>query len=129
MKKNKEIKFGILGLGRVVDIRVARVFLNNEVNNSKVVAVYDKDKKKNIKFSKLFNLPVQKSLNNFLKQKMDFVFVATESGNHAKHIMECFDANKNVVVEKPPVLRVNQLIALEKIARKKKTSVLCDLSK
>ena len=120
MKKNKAIKFGILGLGRVVDIRVARVFLNNEVKNSKVVAVYDKDKKKNIKFSKLFNLPVQKSLNNFLKQKMDFVFVATESGNHAKHIMECFDANKNVVVEKPPVLRVNQLIALEKIARKKK---------
>ena len=46
MKKNKVIKFGILGLGRVVDIRVARVFLYNEVNNSKVVAVYDKDKKK-----------------------------------------------------------------------------------
>jgi len=120
MKKNKVIKFGILGLGRVIDIRVANVFLDKEVKNSKVVAVYDKDKKKNLKFSKLFNLPVQKSFNNFLQQEMDFVFVATESGSHAKHIMECFNANKNVVVEKPPVLRVDQLISLEKIARKKK---------
>ena len=51
---------------------------------------------------------------------MDFVYIATESGNHAEHIMKCFNANKNVIVEKPPVLRVNQLINLEKVARKKK---------
>ena len=51
---------------------------------------------------------------------MDFVYIATESGNHAEHIMKCFNANKNVIVEKPPVLRVSQLINLEKIARKKK---------
>ena len=94
MKKNKVIKFGILGLGRVVDIRVANVFLDKEVTDSKVVAVYDKDKKKNLKFSKLFNLPIRTSFNNFLKQEMDFVFVATESGSHAKHIMECFNVIK-----------------------------------
>jgi|TARA_Y100000294_G_scaffold177753_1_gene204627 predicted dehydrogenase len=117
--RKKLIKFGILGLGRVVDIRVAKVF-KSEVKQSKVVAVYDKDKKKNKKFSKLFNLPITKSLNNFLNKKMDFVYIATESGNHAEHIMKCFNANKNVIVEKPPVLRVNQLINLEKVARKKK---------
>ena len=43
--KKKLIKFGILGLGKVVEIRISKVF-KNEVKNSKVVAVYDKNKKK-----------------------------------------------------------------------------------
>ena len=51
----KKIKFGILGLGRVVENRVFKVF-KNELKNSKVVSVFDKDKKKILKFKKLFNL-------------------------------------------------------------------------
>lgn len=43
MKKN--IKFGILGLGRVVENRVFKVF-KNELKNSKIVSVFDKNKKK-----------------------------------------------------------------------------------
>ena len=42
MKKN--IKFGILGLGRVVEKRVYEVF-QNELKNSQVVSVFDKNKK------------------------------------------------------------------------------------
>ena len=117
--KKKLIKFGILGLGRVVDIRLAKVF-KNEVTNSKIVAVYDKNKKKNKKFSKFFNIPITNSIKDFLNKKMDFVYIATESGSHAKHIIKCFNSKKNVIVEKPPVLRVDQLINLEKIAKKRK---------
>ena len=40
-----KVKFGIIGLGRVVEKRVASVFLK-EVKNAKVVAVYDIDRKK-----------------------------------------------------------------------------------
>ena len=43
--KNKKVKFGIIGLGRVVEKRVASVFLK-EVKNAEVVAVYDIDRKK-----------------------------------------------------------------------------------
>jgi len=119
MKFRKKLKFGILGLGRVVESRVAKVF-KNEIKNSKVVAVYDKDKKKNKKFAKFFNIKETNSLNSFLNNEMDFIYIATESGNHAKHIKKCFDAKKNVIVEKPPVLRVEQLINLNKNANKKK---------
>ena len=105
--KKKLIKFGILGLGKVVEIRISKVF-KNEVKNSKVVAVYDKNKKKNKKFSKFFNIPATNSLNNFLNKNMDFVYIATESGNHAEHIMKCFNANKNVIVEKPPGSEVSK---------------------
>jgi len=51
MRKN--IKFGILGLGRVVENRVYKVF-KNELKNSQVVSVFDKNKKKKKKYSKLF---------------------------------------------------------------------------
>ncbi len=43
---NKKVTFGVLGLGRVFDIRVAKVF-KNELKNSKIVAICDKNKKKN----------------------------------------------------------------------------------
>ena len=43
MKKN--IKFGILGLGRVIENRIYNVF-KNELKNSKIVSVFDKNKKK-----------------------------------------------------------------------------------
>ena len=34
-------------------------------------------------------------------------------------ILKCFKANKNVIVEKPPTLKINQLIHLNKVAKKK----------
>ena len=117
MKKN--IKFGILGLGRVVEKRVYKVF-QNELKNSQVVSVFDKNKKKNEKYSKLFKLKKSNSIDAFLSINSDYIYIATESGNHEKDILKCFKANKNVIVEKPPTLRINQLIKLNKIAHKKK---------
>ena len=119
MKKNIMIKFGILGLGRVVNSRIFDVF-KKEVKKASVIAVYDKDKRKNFKFSKSFKIKTSKSLKDFLKEKFDYVYIATESGNHAKNIKSCLDHGKNVIVEKPPTLRVDQLIKLENLARKKK---------
>ena len=117
MKKN--IKFGILGLGRVIENRVYKVF-KNELKNSKVISVFDKDKKKNLKYSKLFKVRKNNTLKNFLDKKLDYIYIATESGNHVYDIIKCFKANKNVIVEKPPTLRIDQLIRLNNIAQKKK---------
>jgi UDP-N-acetyl-2-amino-2-deoxyglucuronate dehydrogenase len=122
MKKKinkKIIKFGILGLGRVVEKRVAQVFLK-ELNNSKVVIVFDKIRKKREKYKKLFNCKSANSLNEFLKEKLDYIYIATDSGNHYKNILDCFRFNHNVIVEKPPVLRLNHLLILDKISKKKK---------
>ena len=126
MKKN--IKFGILGLGRVVENRVFKVF-KNELKNSKVVSVFDKNNKKNEKYSKLFRLKKNKSLKSFLNTNTDYIYIATESGNHARDIKQCFKANKNVIVEKPPTLRIPQLTVINKIANKKKITILCNISK
>ena len=113
------IKFGILGLGRVVEKRVFSVF-SKELKGGKVAAVFDKNKKKNKKFALLFDCKLTKNLKDFFSKKLDIIYVATESGNHFKNINDCFKFNKNVIVEKPPVLKLKQLYKLNKTAKKKK---------
>ena len=99
LKKN--ITFGILGLGRVVEKRLLSVFLK-ELKNAKVNIVYDKDKSKTNKYSKLLNCKKATKFSDLLNQNLDFIYIATESGNHYQHIKKCFLASQNVIVEKPP---------------------------
>ena len=115
----KKVSFSILGLGRVIEKRVFQMF-KKEIKNGFVKTVFDIDKKKIKKYEKLFNCKAEKSLGKFLNIKSDFIYIATESGNHFKHILKCFEYNRNVIVEKPPVLKVKELIILKKIAKKKK---------
>jgi predicted dehydrogenase len=82
--------------------------------------VYDKIKSKRDAFIKIFNCKSVCSENKFFKEKVDYIYVATDSGDHYKSILKCFSYNKNVIVEKPPVLRVQDLIKLNKIAVSKK---------
>tara|TARA_B100000579_G_C22832390_1_gene856752 strand:+ start:859 stop:1905 length:1047 start_codon:yes stop_codon:yes gene_type:complete len=115
----KQISFSILGLGRVIDKRAFYMF-KNEITNGYVKAIFDINKKKTKKYEKLFKCRAKNSLNKFLSVKSDYVYIATESGNHFKHILKCFEFNRNVIVEKPPVLKVKELEFLNKIAQKKK---------
>ena len=115
--KKKILKLGILGLGRVLKSRVYSVF-KKEIKGIKVLSVFDINKEKNYKYSKLFNCDLVDSFESFLERDTDFVYIATESGNHFQHILRCFKANKNVIVEKPPVLKVEQLIFLDNFSKK-----------
>jgi len=117
--KKKIVRFGILGLGRVVNKRIANVFIN-ELNNAKVTGVFDKDSVKNLFYTKKFKCEFNNNLETFLNQNYDYIYIATESGNHYKHIKACFKKRHNVIVEKPPVLKTSQLIELNKIANIKK---------
>ena len=119
MKKNKDIKFGLLGLGTVVKLRVFNLF-NNELKNIKVISVFDNDKRKTLEYSKKFNCQLIKNRRNFLLSDFNVCYISTPSGSHYKDILDCFKYNKHVVVEKPPVLKVSQLLILNRIALKKK---------
>ena len=57
--------------------RAANVFLK-ELNNSKVIGVFDKIEKNDF-FSKLFKCKQNNSLNSFLNNRFDFIYIATES--------------------------------------------------
>jgi UDP-N-acetyl-2-amino-2-deoxyglucuronate dehydrogenase len=119
MKKNKKIKFGLLGLGNVVQGRVKNLF-TKELKNCSVKAVFDKDKKKIKEFSKYFNCSETSSEKLFFKQNFKICYISNPSGSHFKDILKCFKNNKHVVVEKPPVLKIKQLLFLSKFAKRKK---------
>ena len=64
MANNKKILFGILGLGRVVEIRLSKLF-KYELRNARVNYVYDLDDKKKKKLKRIFN--------NFFRNYIKFI--------------------------------------------------------
>ena len=68
----------------------------------------------------MFNCQISKNSKDFYKKDFDICYISTDSGSHYKNILECFKYNKHIVVEKPPVLKVSQLIKLDKISKRKK---------
>lgn len=113
---------GVLGLGRLFKSRLVNLF-KNEVKNITLKAVFDINKFKNKSYAKKLRLKPCLNISDFLKQDLDFVYVATESGNHFKHSELILNASKNVILEKPPTLTVNQLEKLIKLKNKRKKKV------
>ena len=112
------IHLGILGCGRVVINRYVDVFLN-ELNNVDVKIVCDVDKIKANKVSKLLkSLVVYNENELFSAEEVDAILVCTESGKHFLHAKAALESGKHVITEKPPALLPNQIIELEKIAKK-----------
>ena len=72
MKNKKIIKFGLLGLGTIVKLRIVKLF-KKELKNSKVTAVFDKDLKKTNDYCKKFNCKINKSEKNFFLEILIFV--------------------------------------------------------
>ena len=82
------------------------------------------------KYSKIFKCKTVDSYNIFFLNKILISAIYQQTlGSHFQNILDCFKNNKHVVVEKPPVLKVSELIFLNKYSKKKKTSFFCDLSK
>ena len=113
------IRLGILGCGRVVQNRYVEVF-KKELTNVKVTLVCDKVKKKADTVANLLGCKAIYSEENLLSSpNVDIVLICTESGKHYSHSLAALEANKHVIVEKPPALIPNQIIELEQIAKKK----------
>lgn len=121
LMKNK-INIGVLGLGRLFKKRLINLF-QNELKQINLKTIYDIDKKKNLYYSKKFNLSINKSFREFLKKKLDYVYIATESGNHFKHARLALKFGHNIILEKPPVLKIEDLHMLLKLEKKFKKKI------
>ena len=78
----KSVKFGLLGLGRVVNSRILDMF-NNEIKRATVTAFYDKNRDKINKVQKNFNCKASKNSKDFFKSDFDYVYIPL-SQNHIK---------------------------------------------
>lgn len=106
------IKFAIMGCGRIAK-RHAELLGQKQIKNAQLVAVCDLIEERARKIGKQFNVPfftdVFKMLNSL---DIDVITILTESGYHAKHVIEIAKFKKHIVVEKPMALTLNDADAM-----------------
>lgn len=98
------LRFVLVGCGRIAK-RHSELLGLNQIDNAKLVAVCDLVKEKAENISNLMNVPYYLDMHEMMrKEVVDVVVILTESGNHAKHVIELADYGKHIVVEKPMAL-------------------------
>lgn len=104
MSDLRKIKFAVIGCGHIGK-RHAEMVLRNE--DSELVAVIDTNEAVAANVAH-YNVPFFNSLTAFLASELalhtDVINIATPNGFHAQQALECLEARKHVVVEKPMAL-------------------------
>ena len=101
------LKFALVGCGRIAK-RHSELLGFNNIKNASLVAVCDIDEKKAKKIAERFNVPYYTDMDEMMqKQTIDVVSVLTESGYHAKHVINLAKYGKHIVVEKPMALTLD----------------------
>jgi predicted dehydrogenase len=112
------LRFALIGCGRIA-YRHAEI-LHNQIPEAELAAVCDIAEDKARKYADKYKAPFYTDYREMLeKEKIDVVNILTESGNHAKHVLDVLDYGKNVVVEKPMALKLSDADAMIEKADKK----------
>ena len=106
------LKFALVGCGRIAK-RHSELLGLNQIKNTTLVAVCDIDEKKAQKIGEQFNVPYYTDMDEMMqKESIDVVSVLTESGYHAKHVINLSKYGKHIVVEKPMALSIDDADAM-----------------
>jgi UDP-N-acetyl-2-amino-2-deoxyglucuronate dehydrogenase len=97
-----KIKFAVIGCGHIGKRHAEMISRNEE---SELVALIDVKKKDELNIDS-YNVPFFNSLKDFLNSgiEVDVINIATPNGLHAEQALECLEAKKHVVIEKPMAL-------------------------
>jgi len=105
----KIYKVAIIGCGRIA-ARHCELIGNKHIDGLELEAVCDINEKKAKFFSEKYSVPYYLNYIEMMKSmlhQIDIAVVLTESGNHAKHVIELSQFKKNIVVEKPMALTLS----------------------
>ena len=106
------LKFGLVGCGRIAK-RHSELLGHSQIDNASLVAVCDIDEEKAKKLGEQFNVPFYTDMDEMMqKESIDVVSVLTESGYHAKHVINLAKYGKHIVVEKPMALTLDDADAM-----------------
>ncbi|WP_316570521.1 Gfo/Idh/MocA family oxidoreductase [Neobacillus sp. YIM B06451] len=120
-----KLKFAILGCGRISYKHVEALIKNSEY--AELVAVCDIDEKQAVGRKEQYEAGIQGSnvkvytdyIEMLEKEQLDVVTIATESGYHAKHAIDCMNSGAHVLVEKPMALSVEDADNMIAVAKEK----------
>jgi predicted dehydrogenase len=110
------IKWGIIGVGSVTEMKSGPAFYKTE--NSELVAVMRRDAEKAADYAKRHN--VRKWYSNASElindPEVDAVYIATPPDSHASYAIEVMRAGKPVYVEKPMARSYSECLEMLKVS-------------
>ena len=121
------MKYALIGCGRIA-VNHIKAALNNKFD---IVAVCDVLPEKMELLLEKYELHNDLSIARYIDYKemlnkhpeVDLIAVATESGEHAKIALDCIDAKKNVVIEKPIAMSMSDANEIVNRAKEKGVKV------
>ncbi len=99
------IKVGIIGYGYMGHFHHEKA---KQFDDVKVTAVYDNNEEKREE-AKEIGAAVYDNLDDFLKEELDLVIIATPNQWHAPYAIACMKSGKNVLCEKPATMSVKEI--------------------
>ncbi len=106
------LRFALVGCGRIAK-RHSELLGLGQIKNASLVAVCDLVEEKARKIGSLYSIPFYTDMHAMMSSNdIDVVVVLTESGNHAKHVIELSKYKKHIIVEKPMALTLEDADAM-----------------
>jgi len=124
-----KLRFAIIGCGRISFKHVEALFSNSQI--AELISVCDIVENKALERKKQYEEVIStaeiKVYTDYIEmldnEDIDVVSIATESGYHAKHAIDCLNRNKHVLIEKPMALSVKDADDIISLAKEKKKKV------
>ena len=101
------LNFVLVGCGRIAK-RHSELLGFNQIPEARLAAVCDIVESKAREIGERFSVPFFSDMHKMLSEvAADVVVILTESGNHARHVVELAPYGKHIVLEKPMALSLN----------------------
>jgi UDP-N-acetyl-2-amino-2-deoxyglucuronate dehydrogenase len=108
------LKFALVGCGRIAK-RHSELLGLGQIRGAELVAACDLVEEKARKLGEQFSIPYFTDMHQMMRsENIDVVVVLSESGNHAKNVVDLAQYGKHIVVEKPMALTLDDADAMIK---------------
>ena len=108
------VGFALVGCGRIAQ-KHSEILGQGLVKGARLVGVADIMPQRANRLAKKFNVPAFADMHDMMRKlggQIDVISVLSESGNHARHVIELAAYGKNIVVEKPMALTLGDADAM-----------------
>ncbi|MCB0394930.1 MAG: Gfo/Idh/MocA family oxidoreductase [Bdellovibrionales bacterium] len=103
------IRFALVGCGRI-SRKHAENLGEGRIQGARLTAVCDQNLERAEVWSKKYGVPAFKDMHEMMEMmgnEIDVISVLTPSGDHARHVIDLSKYKKNILVEKPMALTVD----------------------
>ena len=110
------IKIGIIGCGKIAELRHAPEYAENE--SAKIIAYFDPAPGRAQSLADMYGGEVCDSVESLIESGVDAVSVCTANATHAEIAIQALEAGKHVLCEKPMATTLSDCEAMNEAARK-----------